>query len=474
MTAPEPMTAPDSLAAPSPGLPLDGITVVSLEQAVAAPYASRQLADLGARVIKIERPGGGDFARNYDRSVKGLASYFVWLNRGKESVALDLKSASGVAALTGLIGRADVFVQNLAPGAAQRLGVSAQVLRARHPRLIACDVSGYSPDGPMGQRRAYDLLIQCETGLLSVTGSADAPAKAGISVADIAGGMFAFSSILAALYARAQTGQGAALSVSLFESLTEWMSQPLYYAMYTGTPPPRTGTSHATIAPYGTFRTGGDGSVQLAVQNEREWRRLCAAVLGRPGLADEPRFATNSARVDNRGELQAEIEAALADLPAEKVLELLDAAQIANGRMNTVVDLLGHPQLAHRWAEVDSPAGPLRALPSPISLGGATPALGAVPALGEHTAAVLAEFGLGGAEFTDGDPADGRLVNDRGSDADSTDATFTAGQPIDADATDAESSVDDAGDGALTDARLSEADVSGTGRSGCGNVGAGW
>ena len=384
------MTAPS----PAPGLPLDGITVVSLEQAVAAPYATRQLADLGARVIKVERPGGGDFARTYDSSVKGLASYFVWLNRGKESVALDLKSAAGRSALTALIGRADVFVQNLAPGAAERMGLSASALRATDPRLIVCDVSGYAPDGPMGDRRAYDLLIQCETGLLSVTGSADAPAKAGISVADIAGGMFAFSSILAALYTRATTGDGAALSVSLFESLTEWMSQPMYYAMYTGTPPPRTGTSHATIAPYGTFRTAGGGSVQLAVQNDREWRRLCDQVLGRPAVADDPRFATNPARVANRGELHAEIEAALAGYQAEQVLELLDAAQIANGRMNTVVDLLDHPQLAHRWAQVDSPAGPLRALPSPISLGGVAPALGPIPAVGEHTAAVLAEFGL--------------------------------------------------------------------------------
>jgi itaconate CoA-transferase len=247
----------------------------------------------------------------------------------------------------------------------------------------------------MGGQRAYDLLIQCETGLLSVTGSEDAPAKAGISVADIAGGMYAFSSVLAALYARARTGEGAALAVSLFESLTEWMSQPMYYAMYTGTPPPRTGTSHATIAPYGTFRTAGGGSVQLAVQNDREWHRLCEQVLGRPELAGDPRFATNTARVAARAELHAEIEAALARYPAEKVLELLDNAQIANGRMNTVIDLLAHPQLEHRWTQVDSPAGPLRALPSPISLGGAAPVLGPVPAVGEHTEAVLAEFGLG-------------------------------------------------------------------------------
>jgi itaconate CoA-transferase len=389
---------------PPAGLPLQGITVVSVEQAVAAPFATRQLADLGARVIKVERPGAGDFARSYDTSVKGLASYFVWLNRGKESVALDLKSSAGLTMLSRLIDRADVFVQNLAPGAAARMGLSAQELRARDPRLIVCDVSGYSPDGPFAHRRAYDLLIQCETGLLSVTGTQDAPAKAGISVADIAGGMYAFSSVLAALYARAQTGQGAALAVSLFESLAEWMSQPVYYAMYTGTPPPRTGTSHATIAPYGTFRTAGGGSVQLAVQNDREWRRLCEQVLDRPALADDPRFATNTARVAARAELHAEIEVALSGYQPEQLLALLDAAQIANGRMNTVLDLLDHPQLEHRWGEVDSPAGPLRALPSPISLGDATPALGPVPAVGQHTAAILAELGLTPDDLTRCDP----------------------------------------------------------------------
>jgi itaconate CoA-transferase len=376
------------------GLPLEGVTVVSLEQAVAAPFATRQLADLGARVIKVERPGAGDFARTYDTAVKGMASYFVWLNRGKQSVALDLKSPVGLSVLTRLIDRSDVFVQNLAPGAAARMGLSAEQLRARDPRLVVCDVSGYAPDGPMGDRRAYDLLIQCEAGLLSVTGTPESPAKAGISVADIAGGMYAFSSVLAALYARARTGEGAALAVSLFESLTEWMSQPMYYAMYTGTPPPRTGTSHATIAPYGTFRTAGGGAVQLAVQNDREWCRLCGQVLGRPDLADDPRFATNTARVAARAELHAEIEAALSQHTPDDVRTLLDAARIANGKLNTVSDLLAHPQLEHRWGEVDSPAGPLRALPSPISLGGAAPPLGPVPAVGEHTDAILAELGL--------------------------------------------------------------------------------
>jgi itaconate CoA-transferase len=378
--------------------PLTGVTVVSVEQAVAAPFATRQLADLGARVIKVERPGPGDFARHYDATVKGLASYFVWLNRGKQSLSLDLKSAAGRSVLDRLIDRADVFVQNLAPGAAARMGLSAEVLRRRDQRLIVCDVSGYAPDGPFGDRRAYDLLIQCETGLLSVTGTRDAPAKAGISVADIAGGMYAFSSILAALYARERTGAGAALQVSLFESLTEWMAQPMYYAMYTGVPPARTGTSHATIAPYGTFRTGGGGTVQLGVQNDREWRRLCAQVLGRPELADDPRFATNAARVEARAELDREIEAALSQHSPDEVLALLDGAQIANARLNTVGDLLAHPQLKHRWAEVPSPAGAIRALPFPAGIGDAKPAFGPIPGVGEHTDAILGELGLTDAE----------------------------------------------------------------------------
>jgi itaconate CoA-transferase len=380
-------------------LPLTGITVVSAEQAVAAPFATRQLADLGARVIKVERPGTGDFARSYDTTVKGLASYFVWLNRGKQSLTLDLASAKGRAIVTRLIDRADVFVQNLAPGSAARMGLSAPALRARDQRLIVCDISGYAPDGPLGGRRAYDLLIQCETGLISVTGSPDAPAKAGISVADIAGGMYAFSSVLAALYARERTGVGAALQVSLFEALTEWMSQPMYYAMYTGTPPARTGTSHATIAPYGAFGTGAGGTIYLAVQNDREWHRLCEQVLGRPDLAGDSRFATNPARVAARAELQREIEAALSGYPPEEVLARLDAAQIANARLNTVGDLLAHPQLEQCWAEVDSPAGPVRVLPSPVSTGGAAPALGPIPAAGQHTGAILAELGFTDAEI---------------------------------------------------------------------------
>ncbi len=392
-------SAPLKARAAGQGLPLDGVTVVSVEQAVAAPFATRQLADLGARVIKVERPGTGDFARNYDATVKGMASYFVWLNRGKQSLSLDLKTSAGQSVLTHLIDRADVFVQNLAPGAAARMGLSAATLRGRDERLIVCDISGYAPDGPMGDRRAYDLLIQCETGVLSVTGTPEAPAKAGISIADIAGGMYAFSSVLAALYARERTGAGAALQVSLFEALTEWMSAPMYYAMYTGTPPARTGTSHATIAPYGAFRTGGGGSVQLAVQNDREWRRLCQQVLGRPELADDPRFVTNAARVVARAELHREIEAAFSLYSPEQVLARLDGAQIANGKLNSVGDLLAHPQLEHRWSEVGSPAGPVRALPSPVSTGGAVPALGAIPDVGEHTDAILAELGYAATEI---------------------------------------------------------------------------
>jgi itaconate CoA-transferase len=380
-------------------LPLAGITVVSVEQAVAAPFATRQLADLGARVIKVERPGAGDFARDYDATVKGLASYFVWLNRGKQSLSLDIKSPGGRPLLARLIGQADVFIQNLAPGAAARLGLSAELLRAGHDRLIVCDVSGYAADGPFGDKRAYDLLIQAETGLLSVTGTPEAPAKAGISVADIAGGMYAFSSILTALYARERTGSGAALAVSLFESLTEWMSQPLYYAMYTGVPPARTGTSHATIAPYGAFRTGGGGRVQFSIQNDREWRRLCGQVLGRPELADDPRFVTNEARVAARADLDREIEAVLGRYQVAEVVAMLDAAQIANAQLKSVGDVLAHPQLEHRWTEVGSPAGPIRALPPPISTGGVAPALGPVPAVGEHTDAILAELGLTGPQI---------------------------------------------------------------------------
>jgi itaconate CoA-transferase len=373
------------------------VTVVSVEQAVAAPFATRQLADLGARVVKIERPGAGDFARRYDRTVKGLASHFVWLNRGKESLTLDLKDPAAAGVLDRLLATADVFVQNLAPGAAAGLGLSAERLRERDPRLIVCDVSGYGTSGPFAGRRAYDLLVQCETGVLSVTGTPQQPAKVGISVADISAGMYAYSAILGALYARERTGVGAALEVSLFDSLAEWMGQPMYYAMYTGSAPPRTGTNHATIAPYGTFRTA-DGAVQLGVQNEREWARLCTQVLDRPALAADPRFASNDLRARHRDDLTAAIQAAFATLDTAEVLRRLDGARIANGAYNTVTDLLEHPQL--QWTSVDTPSGPVRALPPPVRIAGMEPVLGAVPDVGEHSEAVLAELGFDAATIT--------------------------------------------------------------------------
>jgi itaconate CoA-transferase len=377
------------------------MTVVSIEQAVAAPFATRQLADLGARVIKIERPGTGDFARGYDQTVKGLASYFVWLNRSKESVTLDLKQPGARDVLTALVAGADVFVQNLAPGATARMDLSAEQLRSRHPALIVCDISGYGTSGPYQGRRAYDLLVQSEVGLVSVTGSPESPAKTGVSIADISAGMYAFSAVLTALLARQHSGQGAALEVSLFDSLAEWMSQPMYYTMYTGVPPARTGTAHATIAPYGTFRTGCGGAVQLAVQNDREWQRLCTGVLGHPSLLDDARYRTNSLRVENRQALTADIEAVFADVNADDVIDRLDAAQIANGHFNDVGDLLAHPQLAagHRWCEVESPVGPLRALRPPVRMEGVEPVMGPVPGVGDHTEAVLSELGYTSADI---------------------------------------------------------------------------
>ncbi len=376
-------------------LPLDGVLVVALEQAVAAPFATRQLADLGARVIKVEREGSGDFARDYDRTVRGQASYFVWLNRGKESIELDVKTDRGQRILAALLARADVFVQNLAPGAADRLGLAAADLRAWHPRLICCSVSGYGPDGPYRQKKAYDLLVQCEAGLLSVTGTAETPAKAGISVADIAAGMYAFSGVLTALYERERTGTGTSFEVAMLDALGEWMSQPYYYSVYGGQPPRRTGARHASISPYGPY-AAGDGQVFLGLQNEREWALLCREVLRRPELIDDPRFATNSDRVANDDQLTPIIEAALRDRPADQVARWLDEAGIANARLRTPAEFAEHPQLAarDRWREVGSPGGPVRALLPPVTVPGREPAMGPVPALGEHTAAIVAELGL--------------------------------------------------------------------------------
>ena len=388
------MTGPAD-PAPAPTLPLAGILVVALEQAVAVPFATRQLADLGARVIKVERPGAGDFARGYDRSVLGQASYFVWLNRGKESVQLDVKSADGQAALAALLARADVFVQNLAPGAAERLGLGAAQLRARHPRLICCSVSGYGPEGPYARKKAYDLLVQCETGLLSVTGTPGEPCKAGISVADIAAGMYAYSGVLTALYERERTGRGSSLDVSLLDALGEWMTQPYLYAVYGGEQPRRTGARHASISPYGPYAVAG-GQIFLGLQNEREWIVLCRDILGQPELTDDPRFATNTDRVVHDDELTTIIEAALHELTAGEVEARLDAAGIANARLRTPAEFAAHPQLAarDRWRDVGTPGGPVRALLPPVTLDSREAAMGDVPALGQHTAAILAELGL--------------------------------------------------------------------------------
>ncbi|WP_405406739.1 CaiB/BaiF CoA transferase family protein [Streptomyces sp. NBC_01104] len=376
-------------------LPLEGITVVSLEQAVAAPFATRQLADLGARVIKVERPGPGDFARGYDESVHGQSSHFIWLNRSKESLTLDIKTPGGREVLGRLLADADVFVQNLAPGAARRLGLGADELAARHPSLVVCDISGYGNDGPWADRKAYDLLVQCETGVVSLTGSPAEPAKAGISVADIAAGMYAYSGILAALYERRATGRARAVEVSLFEALSEWMGSPMYYTAYSGTQPPRTGAQHATIAPYGPYETQDGLTVLLAIQNEREWASFCAVFLGAADLATDPRFFRNSARVARRDELHAIVAARFAELAAEDAVRLLDEANVANARLRTVDAFLEHPVLAgrDRWRDVATPGGTVRALLPPATPRGLTPRMDPVPAVGEHTDSVL--HGLG-------------------------------------------------------------------------------
>jgi crotonobetainyl-CoA:carnitine CoA-transferase CaiB-like acyl-CoA transferase len=393
--------------ATSPGPPLDGITIVALEQAVAAPFATRQLADLGARVIKIERPGAGDFARRYDRTVLGQSSYFVWLNRGKESIELDVKSAEGQAVLAALLDRADVLIQNLAPGAAGRLGLAAATLSRRYPRLICCSVSGYGPDGPYREKKAYDLLVQCEAGLLSVTGTADEPAKAGISVADIAAGMYAYTGVLTALYERERTGRGSCFEVAMLDALGEWMSQPYFFSVYGGRPPERTGARHASIAPYGPYPASGGSQVFLGIQNEREWAVLCEKILGRPELITDERFATNPDRVAHNDELTAIIAAVFSAIPAAGLMARLDAAGLANAQLRTPAEFAEHPQLAarDRWREVGTPHGPVRTLLPPVTVPGREPVLGAVPAVGQHTAAIRAELGF--------PPADGADTADR-------------------------------------------------------------
>jgi crotonobetainyl-CoA:carnitine CoA-transferase CaiB-like acyl-CoA transferase len=372
--------------------PLDGLLVVALEQAVAAPFATRQLADLGARVIKIERPGG-DFARYYDDAAgEGMSSWFVWLNRSKESVVLDLKTGHGRHALDTLIGRAGVFVCNLAPAAIGRLGLDAGQLAARHPRLVACQLSGYGDDGPYADRKAYDLLVQAEAGVLAVTGSAAEPAKAGISIADIAGGMYAYSGILAALLQRERTGRGGVVRVSLLAALAEWMSHPLLLASLTGSPPRRNGARHATIVPYGSYRTADGDDVLLGVQNEAEWQRLCRDVAGLPGLATDERYAGNQRRVERRDEVERALAAAIGRLATAELVGRLTAAQIAYASVREVAEAAAHPQLAGRWAPVSAGGREVAVLLPPAGHDGFGPALGPVPRLGEHTEAVLAEL----------------------------------------------------------------------------------
>jgi itaconate CoA-transferase len=375
---------------------LEDVLVVSIEQAVAAPFATRHLADLGARVIKIERPPGGDFARAYDATVNGMASHFVWLNRSKQSLTLDFKRAEATPVVDELMSRADVFVQNLAPGAAERVGLGGDDLRARYPSLIVCEISGYGPTGPYQDKKAYDLLIQSEAGLLSITGTPDTPSKAGISIADIAAGMYAYSGILAALLRRAQTGEGSLLHVSMLEALGEWMGYPAYFTGYSGTAPSRTGSKHAAIAPYGPFRSADGATIYLAVQNEREWLQFCVLVLGRPELADDERFCSNSNRVQNTESLDREIERTFATVDSRQLRTRLDRAKIAYARLNNVKDFLSHPQLEARgrWRMVDSPVGPLRALLPPAIPEGLDVTMDAIPDVGQHTNEVLVELGI--------------------------------------------------------------------------------
>ncbi len=374
---------------------------MSLEQAVSAPFATRQLADLGASVVKIERPQDGDFARNYDHTVKGMSSHFVWLNRSKKSLTLDIKHRSAAAVLERLLAHADVLVQNLAPGAADRAGLNSDLLSRRFPRLIQCNISGYGRGGPLSDKKAYDLLVQCETGLVSTTGTEASMAKVGISIADIAAGMYAYSGILTALYEREKTGRGTVLDVSMFDCLGEWMGYPAYYTGYGGVAPPRTGLNHATIAPYGPYRAGDDRLVMLGIQNEREWEAFCHGVLGRDDLAKDDRFASNTLRVAHREDLDSLIDRVFRTLSSDEVMRRLDAAKIANARINSMQEFWDHAQLKarDRWRSIGSPAGPLRALLPPVALRGYDVRMGSVPELGEHNHEILLALGYSDADI---------------------------------------------------------------------------
>ena len=381
--------------------PLDGITVVSLEHAIAAPFCTRQLADLGARVIKVERPGAGDFARAYDERVNGMSSHFTWVNRSKESLTLDLKQESALAALKALLKTADVLVQNLAPGASARLGLTAELLQKENPGLILCDISGYGNNGPYRDKKAYDLLIQSEAGFLSVTGTPETPSKAGNSIADIAAGMYAYTNVLAALLQRGKTGKGSTIDVSMLESLGEWMSYPLYYAYEGATPPPRNGASHATIYPYGPFKAGDGGTVMLGLQNDREWVLFCEVVLENQALAKDERFDKNFKRNEKRDELLSIIDACFSKLTTEQVIAKLDKAQIANARLNDMQGLWNHDQLKarDRWVQVGSPVGPVPAMLPPGSNNSFDYRMDAIPAVGQHTDSILSELGISASEI---------------------------------------------------------------------------
>lgn len=375
--------------------PLAGVKVVALEQAVAAPLCTRQLADLGARVIKVERPGAGDFARHYDGRVRGESSHFVWANRSKESLTLDLKRPEALAVLRRLLHSADVLVQNLAPGAAERMDLGYDALHRELPRLIVCNISGYGPDGPYRDQKAYDLMVQAEAGFVGITGTPDAPAKAGIAIADIAAGTQAHAAILAALLQRAATGQGCRIDIAMLDCMVEWMGFPLYYAFDGAESPPRAGAAHASIYPYGPFVTGDGGTVLLGVQNEREWLAFCTHALAQPDLAAEPRYASNVARSAARASLRHHIEAVFAALSTPEVVARLERAQVAHARVNTLREVWAHPQLAarHRWAQVETPGGAVPALLPPTAPAPFPPRMGPVPALGAHTDAILREVG---------------------------------------------------------------------------------
>lgn len=376
--------------------PLDGLTVVTLEHAVAGPFATRQLADLGARVIKVERPGVGDFARNYDDRVNGEASHFVWANRSKESLTLDVKHPQAGEVLNRLLSKADVLVQNLAPGAAERLGLTYEAFAEVNPSLIVCNISGYGQDGPHKNRKAYDLLVQAEAGFLSVTGTEDDPCKSGVSIADIAAGMYAYTNILTALIQRGRTGKGCTIDISMLEALAEWMSYPLYYAFDGAPQPGRCGAMHASIFPYGPFRAGDGSTVVMGLQNEREWKNFCEQVLMQPGLVQDPRFNANAKRAANKEALTDLIHGVFADLTGADVIARLDAAGIANAKMNDMADLWEHDQLKarNRWTDVQTPGGQVPALLPPGGFAGYTPRMAPVPALGEQTEAILGGLGF--------------------------------------------------------------------------------